>query len=182
MDDKYRIMTLKYLYGLFDLKKYEKILESNDLESAVEGYDDFKYFSLLSDGDISSFTNDEISEYMSYDKYSIEELLSNEELTSRFLNFIKLTYRKFYFSDVNGEYIYYNGYSEMNMVPDDAFALQLNYRIKYDQFSEEKKQEIDDVVVDIINDIQFNVSKEKNVKVGVIVNNGLAFDNDILFR
>ena len=28
--------------------------------------------------------------------------------------------------DVNGEYIYYNGYSEMNMVPDDAFALQLN--------------------------------------------------------
>ena len=182
MDDKYKIMTLKYLYGLLDLKKYEKILESNDLESIVKGYNDFKYFSLLSDGDISSFSDEEIEEFMSYDKYSIEELLDNEMLSSKFFDFIKQTFQKYYFSNVNDEYIYYNGHSEMNMVPDDAFALQLNYRIKYDQFTEEKQIEVSDIVSGIINDIQFNVSKKNNIKVGVIENNGLSFDNDILSR
>ena len=69
----------------------------------------------------------------------------------------------------------------MNMVPDDTFAIQLDYRIKYDQFTEEKQIEVSDIASGIINDIQFNVSK-KSIKVGVIENNGLSFENDILFR
>ena len=56
MDDLYRIITLKYLYLLLDLKKYEKILEDNNIESIMEDNSDFKYFSLLSEGDASLFS------------------------------------------------------------------------------------------------------------------------------
>ncbi len=182
MDDKYKIMTLKYLYELLDLKQYEKKLENNNLDSIITGFNDFKYFTLLSNGNISTFTEEERQEFLSFDKYSIEEMLSNDEISNKIISFIKRTFQKFYFSDTKGEYIQYNQDTGLQIVPDDAFALGINYRIKYEDYSDEKSFEISKIIAQIINDIQFNKSKEKGLKVGVIENKGLALDNNFLVR
>ena len=180
MDDKYKIVSLKYLYSLLDLKKYEKILEINNLESIIDS-DEFKYFTLLNDGDISLFNEDEEKEFLSFDVYDIEEILSNKDILNKLLDFVKRTYSKYYFSNTKGEYVYYNGDNEENMAPDDAFALGINYRMNYENIDnyDEKKQEVDSIITEIINTIQFKEAKEKNIKVAVIENNGLKLDNDL---
>ena len=183
MEDKYRIMTLKYLYQLLDLKKYEKILEDNNLESIIEDNDHFKYFTLLSEGDMSLFTEDEQNEMNELDNYDLEELLSNNELSNKFLEFIKRTYNKFYFSNIKGAYIYYGVLDDEHMAPDDAFALGINYRISYDEEEYDKKViEVDDIITDIINEIQFTDAEKNNLKVAVIENNGLRTLNDSLMK
>lgn len=181
MDDKYKIVTLKYLYSLLDLKKYEKVLQDNNLESIIDS-EDFKYFTLLNDGDISLFNEDEENEFLSYDIYSIDEILSNNELLNKMIDFVKRTYTKYYFSDSKGEYIYYGGLDDENMVPDDAFALGINYKAKYDEENyDERKEEVDGLISGIINDIQFTEAKEKNIKVAVVENNGLRLESDLDF-
>ena len=179
MDDLYRIITLKYLYSLLDLKKYEKILEDNNIESIMEDNSEFKYFSLLSEGDISSFSEEEQKEFLSYSNYSIEDVLCNDELLYKMINFIKKTYNKYYFSDLKGEYIYYNGTDEEHMVPDDAFAIGINYRVNYkeEEDFDKKREQVDDIIIDIINNIQSN---DSNIKIAVIENNGMKLNNDFL--
>ena len=182
MDDKYRLVTLKYLYSLLDLKKYEKILEENNIESIMEGPNDFKYFSLLSDGDIAMFNEEEEKEFFSFDKYSIEEILANEEILNKLIDFVKRTIVKFYFSNVKGEYLYYGGTSEECMAPDDAFVLGINYKINISDFDDYdvKREQVDEIIVKIINDIQFNEAKNKGIKVAVLENNGLKIHDDLI--
>lgn len=180
MDDKYKLMTLKYLYSLLDLKKYEKILEDNNLESIVDS-NDFKYFTLLSDGDTSLFLEDELKELYSFNNYEIEELLSNEELSNKFLDFVEKTYKKYFFSVSNGDYLYYNGVGESNMAPDDAIVLGINYRIKDEELSsDEKIMNTNKLIPSIINEIQFTEAQNKGLKVAVIENNGLKIHDALV--
>ncbi len=96
----------------------------------------------------------------------IEEMLSNEEISNKIIDFIKRTYTKFYFSNVKGEYIYYNGMDGNGMVQDDAFAIGINYVPNFDENVnfDEQMDHIEDIVSSIINDIQFNEAIEKILK------------------
>ena len=183
MEDKYRIMTLKYLYSKLDLKKYEKILEDNNIESIMEDNDYFKYFTLLSDGDMSLFDKEEQKEMEFFDQYEIDELLSNEELENNFIELIKKTYQKFYFSDTKGEYLYYKVINDEHMAPDDAFALGLNYMVPLDSDNyDESVREANKVITSVINNIQFTEAKEKNLKIAVLEYNGLKMHDTVLTR
>ena len=94
-------------------------------------------------------------------------------------NFIKKTYNKYYFSDLKGEYIYYNGTDEEHMVPDDAFAIGINYKVNYkeEEDFDKKREQVDDIIIEIINNIQSN---DSNIKIAVIENNGMKLNNDFL--
>ena len=180
MEEKYKIMTLKYLYQLLDLKIYEKQLEDSNIESMLEENEHFKYFTLLSDGNMSQFDEEEKNILTKFDKYDINEILSNDFLTNEFIDFIKKTYKKFYFQDVKKIYKYYNGTNEEYMAPDDAFVLGLNYIISINDNYEENKNNINKLIVGIINEIQFKKAKEKELKVAVFKYNGLQLQTNQL--
>ena len=184
MDDKYKIMTLKYLYSILDLREYEKKLEDKKIEGIIEENDDFKYFTFLSDGDLSLFTEEEKKQFYDLDKYTLEEMLTNEKIKEETLDFIEKTYTKYYLANSNGEYLYYGNINDENLAPDDALVLGINYKVDCDDNEDydKKSQEIDEIITDIINDIQFNKAKEKNLKIAVFKNNGIKSNDDILIR
>ena len=179
MDEKYELMTLKYLYSLLNLKKYEETLDKEGFKSLISENEDFKYFSLLSRGDTELFTDDEKKELSFFHEKSLKEIFSNKELEERCVDFIKSTYLKYYFSNANGEYIYYGPYSFEYMAPDDAFVLGINYRmydVNDDEDLDESMQKKDAIATKIINDIQFTDAKNANLKVAVLKQN----ERDIL--
>lgn len=173
MNEKYQIMTLKYFYSILDLKKYEDILKNNGFESIMEENDHFNYFSLLSNGDTELFTEEENNELMSFEKYSIEELLSNQELLNKFFDLIAKTYKKYYFSTSKGDYNYFSKMDIEHMVPDDAFALSLNYKIPYtdNEDLDEIREKYEGLLSKIINDIQFVAAPNQNIKLAVLKQN-----------
>ena len=118
---------------------------------------------------------------MTYYNISVRDVLSNNELLTKMLDFVKKTYNKYYFSNLKGEYIYYNGTDEEHMVPDDAFAIGINYKVNYNEKEDydKKREQVDAIIIDIINNIQSN---DSNIKIAVIENNGMKLYNDFLLK
>lgn len=172
MDEKYELMTLKYLYSVLNLKKYEETLKNNGFESLMAPNEDFTYFTLLSRGDTELFSEEERKELTFFQDKSLKEIFSNPELKDRCEKFIQSTYVKYYFSNSNGEYMFYGPNSFEYMVPDDAFALGVNYKsFDFDASEDEFDEKIDEkskVVNKVMNDIQSIEAKNANLKVGVV--------------
>ncbi len=174
MNEKYQIMTLLLLYNELNLGGYEAILDQNGFEGIIPS-ELFKYFSLVSTGDVEMFSEEEKAELMFFEKYSIEEILASEELTQKFFDFIKRTHIQYYFSTAIGEYNYYIKQDMEHMVPDDALALCINYRIpiKDGEDYDEKSNRMNKVLSSVINNIQFVEAEKAGIRVAVLKQNEL---------
>jgi len=184
MNEKYEKMFLVYIYELLELKKYEKNLKAQGIEKIefTENVDLFEYFSLLNTGEFNLFNEEEKKEFAFLSCYELKDLISNNEIKQNFIEYMKKTYKKYFFFDVTGEeYVYYGNFSDEYMAPDDAIALGLNYK----KFVGEKANEDyditldkqDDIICDTINDIQYNKGPQKNIKVAVIKRNEKILSN-----
>lgn len=181
MNEKYEYLFLTYMYNLLGLKNYEKKLEDSGIKQMeyTENGDLFKYFSLLNKGDSSFLSDDEKNELELLSMNELSSYFDNAELKAKCEDFLKRTYKKYFFSNLPSDgYIYYGPISYDFMAPRDAIALGINYVKFVDAVEGEEyentlsKQE--HVVYGVINEIQEDIAPSFGLKVAVIEQNELA--------
>lgn len=132
MEDKYKLLFLRFLYIFLDLKQNEKNLIDKGIEALNNDnseYSDLKYFSILNDGEIDVLTEEEKEILNKMEIVKVEDFIERADLYQYYHDFLLSTYKRFFFSKVEEvEPIYYGAPSYETYAPNDAIALGINYR------------------------------------------------------
>lgn len=184
MNEKYEYMFLMYMYDLLGLKDYEIKLEKSGIKQMeyTENGELFKYFSLLNKGDVSFLSLEERNELELLSLNELKSLFDNNELRVKCEDFLRRTYKKYFFSNLPSEdYIYYGPISYDFMAPSDAIALGINYIKFNNEFDSDTYEnslfDQECVVYGVINDIQEKKGPSVGVKVAVIEQNELVLNS-----
>lgn len=176
--DNYKYLFFKEIYKSLELNKVEDNLSNVKIKPltvvSTDGYDIISnYFFLLNDANISNLNDEQLRKLNYYFSRKIDEL-SDQELEEA-KQFIKDTYRLILFPTQKGKYVYYGPASDEYVSPSDAIAIGLYY----DAFEDGEDFEIENNVADVVNYIQFQLSKKIGDKVSVIPFNQLTLDNKL---
>lgn len=184
MNYKYEYIFFKNLYQNLNLKEFDIKLEEN----GIKPYDKAnmnsrisKYFALMNEGDFNGFSPEEKEKYNLYFSKELDELL-NEPLYSEVSGFINRTYETYFFKNRSDRYMYYGPASYEYMAPTDAIVLGINY-VKYDNEKENYDKELEnqeDVIIQIANYIQDELSEKYNLKLAVIPYNEIALNQPFM--
>jgi len=181
MNKNYDYIFYTYLYKKINLEKYEK--ELNDL--GIQIYDVAgsenrisKYFGFLNSGNYDNFDQNELTEFQQIFDDSLENILNNKNEVA--VDFVKKTYKKYFFSNSSNEYKYYGPHNYDYLCPPDAIVISLNFIEFGDENSsitdEEKfKKELE--MTRIMNDIQNNAISNFGIKVSVVKYNELLLND-----
>lgn len=174
--ENYKYMFFKGLYETLNLKDLEQKLENEEIKPlkivSNEGYEIIShYFFLLNDININALTTTQLQEFNRYFSKEIHSL--SEQEVKEIQKFINDTYSLLLFPSGDSKYVYYGPINDDYICPRDAIAIGLYY----DTFGDYDTFEVENKLSDIINYIQFDLSKKINKKIAVIPFNQLTLEN-----
>ncbi len=174
--DNYKYLFLKNLYETLNLKVIEQKLLSEKVKPLNIVSDDYydiisHYFFLLNDVNIEKLNSEQVNKFYTLFSKKISDL-SEQELKEA-LKFIDDTYYLMLFPNTEEKYVYYGPMTDNYICPRDAIALGLYY----DAFGDYDDFELENKLADIVNYIQFDLSKKVNKRLAVILFNQLTLEN-----
>ena len=173
--DNYKYIFFKSLYTILGLSDIEKeISNQKNFPLEIVENDEYdvisNYFFLLNEININKLNEQELQQF--YDIFSKKVKQMTEDDYKKAELFIKKTYQKLFFDNIDQKFVYYGPINMEYASPSDAITLGLYYDASNDDdFEKENK------LNEIINYIQFQVAKKVNIKVAVILYNQLTLDN-----
>ena len=182
MEYNYEYMFFKYIYKKLNLQELDKSLQEKGIKPVDEKNIESRisrYFSLLNQGDTSSFTPEEKTEF---DKYFSQDVNSLSIDDSALANFLEQTYSKFFHLNEEVKYVYYGPDSMEFMAPSNAIALGINY-VKYDLNEDNYEQELDNqegIIVDMLNYIQMELAKKYNMNLAAMAYNEVTLSQPFI--
>ncbi len=181
MEDKYEYMFFKYIYEKLKLKELDdklsnekvRLYDPKGVENRIS-----PYFGLLNRGSFEAFSKDELNKANELLSHEYEELLA-EPLYSKLTSFFDDTYKKYFFDNIKGDYIYYGPTEMQFLAPSDAIALSINYT-KFDTEGEMFRRS--EVIADVGNYIQEDLAEKNNMKLAVIIYDEFALNDDKIVK
>ena len=174
----YEYVFFKYIYEKLELKKLEEKLLNKGIKIYDSGHANeriSKYFSLLNKGNSKYFDAKTNETFLEYFNKELSEILNSDNY-DEIIKFVESTYKTYFFSNIKDNYVYYGPANFEYMAPSDSIAIGLNY-VKYDnEGSEEDSLDSEVFVVDMLNYIQTDLSKEKNMKLAAISYNEVTLN------
>jgi len=181
-NEKYEYMFFMGIYIKLGLKNYEEILEKQGIkeyegEVNNEQLKFSKYFSFLNEGTTENFSEAEQIRFKKYFTLEIFQILSDPNLKKEVLSFVESTAQKYFFTEKESKYKYYGPATMEYMAPTDAIVFGIDYNkfnLKEKGNTEEKIEKNEQIISDVINEIQFNLAPQHNMKIAVIKRNEFA--------
>ena len=177
MNTNYEFIFFQYLYEVLELKVLdEKLLNEKIKMIDQEGSNNriSKYFSLVSRGDVSYFSEDNKKTYTEIFDKELNDILSNNK--ERAIDFIKATYKDYFHLNDKIEYNYYGPINEDFLAPSNCIVIGLNY-VKYqidnDNFDEELFRQ-DGIICDTLNYLQGPLAEEKGFNIAALAYNEIT--------
>lgn len=167
MNENYEYVFFKYLYKKLELNKLDEYLVSEKIK--MIDYDNSnnrisKYFALENQGNTDLFSDIDKKEFNQIFNDELNNIIENKY--DEAVSFIERTYQDYFHLNDNLEYKYFGPINDSFLVPSNCIVIGLNYK-KFDidennydkEFERQQK-----VIVRILNYIQNELSKEKNIR------------------
>jgi len=167
MNQELKIILFNILYINLDLKKLEnQIIQKGIKHKNIENSCNYpiisKYFFLLNDLHLENLDSSELENLnILYNNFKKDNNLYGDELCQ----FLLKNIQKLLFSVHEKGYLVYGDKTEY-IAPADSIVLAFHYN-DY-QSESENHEELEDYICDVLNYIQFELSKKINMKIAVL--------------
>lgn len=166
--DKIKYQYMKLLYNLLNISEIDKYFK----EKGVNGKDIYDpdnikisdYFFLANNIVLSRLNKDELELLKKYMANDIKYINSSyNSMYDEMNEFLYKNMNKILIPDTEEKYICYGDFSPNNMLPYDCICLYCHYMRYVDE-----SDKITSIVYNTINSLQYDLSKNKGIKIAVI--------------